>query len=68
MAQSNVLLSRIEKGYEFVAIEREKHGAKDIQPVQLMINQQKRSMFFGTSNVPLTQSRILILRLDMTIR
>ena len=25
-------------------------------------------MFFGTSNVPLTQSRILILRLDMTIR
>ena len=33
MAPSNVLLSRIEKGYELVAIEREKHAPRDILPV-----------------------------------
>ena len=54
MAQSKVQLSRIEKGYEFVAIEREQHAAKDIQPVQLIITQQRKNFFFGTSNPNLT--------------
>ena len=68
MAQSKVQLSRIEKGYEFVAIEREQHAAKDIQPVQLIITQQRRNLFFGTSSPNLTQSRILILDNNMTVR
>ena len=69
MAQSSIVVQNIEKGYEFVAVEREKHNSKEmILPVQLLISQQKKNYLWGSSSQMITQGRILILTNTMTLR
>ena len=67
MVSSKTSVNDIDRGYDFVAVEREKHGKEHIQPVQLMITQHQKG-FFRDGIGTLSHARIMILDLKMTVR
>lgn len=70
MAKTDFELGHLDKGYHLVAIERPDHDpdTAKVCVVQLMITQQRSSYVMFKSQTPITQSRLMVLRRDLTCR
>ena len=70
MARSEFTISMIERGFKLVALEREPHisDIKKLVPVQLMITQTRSSFVLYRYPHLLTQSRIMVMRKDWTVK
>ena len=71
MARADFVIGCLEKGYELVALEREKsHGVnlRDYCAVEILMTQNRRSYIFLSSNQTFTQSRILMFNKNASVR
>ena len=70
MAKSDTQLCDLEKGYRFVAVERPDHDrdTSKVVAVQLMVTQHRSSYMIWKTQQPLTQTRIMVLNKDSSVR
>lgn len=70
MARSDFCIGDLESGYKLVALERQIHDrdTNRLVAVQIMITQNRSSYMVFKGPQMLTQSRIIILNKDMTLR
>lgn len=63
MAVGDMMLSEMDKSFHMCALEREIHEGQElheVQPIELVIEQPKKSLYFFSEQKPLTQSRVLL--------